>query len=223
MLSKYIKLCYDCDKVPNLNIEGEETLRSGSIFEMTDIQELVRLSRQDAHYLVELWEKLEGTRERCFNKFSNIKEDKEDLHQQAYFVFERSVRTYDEEKVACFKTYFTNNLINELISCTRYQVGKGRMDLLEEAEMYKVTHQASGEKSLEEQVLLSAHMKQLQAILTTLSEEEYALFKYIYLQGMSLKSLSEKTGVHYKTLHKRKQKVLKEIREKWETFEKHCV
>lgn len=187
---------------------------------MKDIQELVRLSRQDAHYLVELWNTLEGARERCFNRFSNIKEDKEDLHQHAYFVFERSVRTYDEEKVACFKTYFINNLMNDLINYRRNQVGKGRMDLLAEEEMYHITNQVSDEKSLEEQVLLSEHIKQLQAILTTLSQEEYALFEYVYVQGMSLKAFSDKTGVHYKTLHKRKQKILKEIRQKWETFEK---
>lgn len=187
---------------------------------MKDIQELVKLSRQNEHYLVELWKELEGIRERCFNQFSNIKENKEDLHQHAYFVFEKSIRTYEEEKVACFKTYFTNNLINELINYKRNQVGKGRMDLLAEEEMYYVTHQVSGEKSLEEQALLSECMEQLQAILATLSEQEYALFEYVYIQGMSLKALSVKIGVNYKTLHKRKQKILKEIHKKWETFEK---
>ena len=203
-----------------IRTKGGGTLRSESIFEMKDIQELVRLSRQNEHYLVELWKELEGIRERCFNQFSNIKENKEDLHQHAYFVFEKSIRTYEEEKVACFKTYFNNNLINELINYKSNQVGKGRMDLLAEEEMYHITHQVSDEKGLEEQALLSECMEQLQAILATLSEEEYALFEYVYIRGMTLKALSVKIGVNYKTLHKRKQKILKEIHKKWETFEK---
>lgn len=178
---------------------------------MIDIQDLIQASKTDQQALIELWKRLRPIRLRCFNQFPDMKKDYEDLEQEAYFVFNRSIQTYNEDKKASFSTYFYRNLTNDLIDRRRYKATKGQMNLLSEGELFQLETTSMNKNELEEQALFAMRIEGVKMALAQLEEEERDFFIACYLHKKTVQQMSVEMGVPYKRLDSRKRNIMKKV------------
>lgn len=71
--------------------------------------------------------------------------------------------------------------------------------------------------SVEDAAIALVMHQQLHQALQLLSESEQELIHALYFQELSERKLSQRTGIHYMTIHSRKVKILKKLRKLLET------
>lgn len=139
----------------------------------------------------------------------------EDLLQIGYMTLIKAVQKYESYNNSSFVSYATSAIKNNFYYEIR-QKSKIHSESslnLETEDGLIIMDNLCSEENIEETIMLEEDKRKLMAALSLLTEDESDFIQFVYFHGGKIKEYSDLHNIKYVTLIKKKERILKKLRQ----------